>query len=681
MSVKSSSGRRAHLSRRSFLLAAGAVPIAVALAGCESESAPKPLAGPDLSGLDPTIRPQDDLYRNVNGTWLRTFQLPPDKSYYGTFSEVSDRVQQQLRTVIDDIHDPEPGTDAQQICDLYDARLDEATLDRLGISPLQPLFSQIDGARTKPDIARVMGSLPLGGMIGLSLGIDRNDSNAYLPNISQSGLNMGDPQYYLKPDFAQYLSAYHTFLRKLANGAGLPAGAADRALALEKRMAPAFWDNVRERDADATYNPMSWNQLTALGPGFDWEPWLAGTTDRPKELFATVVVNEPSYVTAAATIWRETDIRTLGEWLKLSLLVKYARFLQQSLRDANFEYVKTTSGITERPERWKSAVNLVDDNLGQQLGKLYVAQYFPSKAKDQAKELVDNLMAAYRDNFADSSWMSPETRRAAIAKLDKITVKIGYPDNWIDYSGLTITRGHLVESLLAVEAFEAKRAMDKLGKPVDKTEWGMSPQTVNAYYSAPSNSINFPAAILQAPFFDTNAVPAVNYGAIGATIGHEIGHGFDDQGSKYNGDGNRQDWWTPQDKAAFEAKTKQLIAQYNVLVPEGLPPTAHVNGAYTVGENLADLRGLMISLAAYRIAEAKAGNKTPDDTAVFQSWARNWREKQTTQTLEQQLASDPHSPGEFRCNQVVRNLPEFYATFRVAQADKMFLAPDQRVTL
>ncbi|MFF3566733.1 M13 family metallopeptidase [Nocardia jiangxiensis] len=676
----SSSRPLVRLDRRSFLVALGAVPVAAALASCNgNDSASKPPAGPDLSGMDRAVRPQDDLFRHVNGTWLRTYQLPPDKTSFGTFTEVSDRVEGQLKDVIAGIVDPKDGTPEQQIRDLYDARMDEATLDKLGLTPLSGLFAQIDGAATKPDLAKVMGALPLGGLIGLGITVDQKNSNAYLPSIGQSGLGMSE-QYYSKPQFAQYLAAYSTLLGKLAAGGGLPDpnGSAQRVLDLEKQIAAAFWDNVRTRDSDATYNLKSWDEVKALAPEFDWEPWLSGSTDRPKELFAKIVVAEPSFVTSAGRIWAATDIAIWRDYLKLALLRSYAKYMTKALSDANFEYVKVTAGVQQRPELWKSAVGVVDGNLGEVLGKLYVAKYFPAEAKDRAKQLVDNLLAAYRQNFRNSSWMSPPTRDAAIAKLGKITVKIGYPDKWVDYSKVKVTRGKLVESLLAITAFEAKRSMNKLGTPVDKTEWGMTPQTVNAYYDVTSNSINFPAAILQAPFFDKDAEAAVNYGAIGAVIGHEIGHGFDDQGSKYDGDGNRKDWWTPQDQAAFDAKTKQLIAQYDVLVPEGLPPTDHVNGALTVGENLADLRGLMISLAAFRI-DLKTDK--PNYTDMFLAWGRNWREKQTTQYTESLLANDVHSPSEFRCNQVVRNLPEFYQTFGVKEGDKLFLAQDQRVSL
>lgn len=676
----SSLHRPVHLDRRSFLAALGAVPVAAALASCNSgDSASKAPTGPDLSGVDQAVRPQDDLFRHVNGAWLRTYQLPPDKTSFSTFTEVSDRVEGQLKDVIDGIKNPQDGTPEQQIRDLYDARMDEATLDKLGMAPLSGLFSRIDGAATKADLAQVMGGLPTDGLIGLGITVDQKNSNAYLPSISQSGLGMSY-QYYSNPQFSQYLSAYTTLLQKLAAGGGLPDpdGSAQRVLDLEKQISAAFWDNVKTRDSDATYNLMSWDQVKALAPEFDWEPWLSGNTSRPKNLFANIVVAEPSFVTIAGQLWAATDIGIWRDYLKLALLRDYAKYMTKALSDANFDYVKATAGVQQRPDLWKSAVGVVDSSLGQVLGKLYVDKYFPAEAKDRAKQLVGNLLAAYRQNFRNSSWMSPPTREAAIAKLGKITVKIGYPDKWIDYSKAKVTRGQLVQSLLAIAAFESERSMNKLGTPVDKTEWDMTPQTVNAYYDVTSNSINFPAAILQAPFFDKDAEAAVNYGAIGAIIGHEIGHGFDDQGSKYDGDGNRKNWWTPQDQAAFDAKTKQLIDQYNALVPEGLPPTEHVNGALTVGENLADTRGLMISLSAYRI-DLKTDN--PNYTDMFLAWGRNWRCKQTTQYTESLLANDPHSPSEFRCNQVVRNMPEFYPTFGVTTGDKLFLPPNQRVSL
>ncbi|WP_378737118.1 M13 family metallopeptidase [Nocardia brasiliensis] len=676
--------RLGQLDRRAFLIALGAVPAAAALASCSNDTTAttKALTGVDMGGADEAIRPQDDLYRYVNGKWLREYQLPPDKTSFGSSSEAFERTQQQLREIVEGIKDPKAGSEEQQIRDLYDARVDWDEIERLGMTPLAGLFAKVDGATNKADLAKVMAELPIGGLIGLGIGTDRKNSNAYIPSVGQSGLGLGE-QYYRKPEHAEVLAQYRVFLERIAAGAGFadPAGMAQRVFDLEKRIAPAHWDNVRNRDADATYNVYSWNDMVALAPGFDWDPWLAGNTDRPRELFATMVVGQPSFITAAGQLWTEVDIPTWRDYLKLSVLREFAPYLPKAINDANFEFKgRVLNGQEERPERWKYGVGIVDEKLGEQLGKVYVEKYFPPEAKQRAKEMLDDVIAAYRENFTNSTWMSPATREASLAKLDKIDPKIGYPDKWVDYSKLKITRGKLIESLLAINDFEVKRAFARLGGPVDKSEWGMSPQTVNAYYSASSNQIVFPAAYLQPPFFDKDAQAAVNFGAVGATIGHEIGHGFDDQGSKYDGDGNRRDWWTPEDRAAFDAKAKQLIDQYNALVPEGLDPSQHVNGELTVGENLADLRGLQITLAAFRIAEKRRGIDNPDYRTMFLSWARSWREKQTKELTVRFLASDTHSPNEFRCNQVVRNLAEFYNTFDVKEGDKLFMPADQRVT-
>lgn len=676
----SSSGRPFVLDRRAFLVALGVVPAAAVLVSC-SEKETKALTKVDMSGSDPTIRPQDDLYRHVNGKWLREYRLPPDKVSYGAFSEAHERVQQQLREIIESISDPEPGSEAQQIRDLYDARMNLDEIEQLGLTPLEGMFAEIDAAKTKPELAAVMGRLPLSGLIGFGVGIDRKNSNAYIPSMGQAGIGLGE-QYYREPQYAEQLAGYQTFTERVAKAAGLPdpVGLARRQLDLEKRIAAAHWDDVRNRDTDATYNRLTWDQTKALAPQFDWEPWLSAITERPKDLFGEIVVNQPSFITEAGKIWADTDIAVWRDFLKLELLRQYAKYLPKEFSDANFDFNgRLMSGQRERPELWKSAVGTVNSSLGEQLGKLYVKKHFPPEAKDRALEMVEDLMTAYRDNFTNSSWMTEPTRRASIEKLDKMDAKIGYPDKWVDYSKLRITRGKLIESLRAVNDFEVKRSFDRLGTPVDKSEWAMAPQTVNAYYSATTNQIVFPAAFLQPPFFDKDAEPAVNYGGVGSIIGHEIGHGFDDQGSKYDGDGNRRDWWAPEDLAAFEAKAKQLVDQYNELVPEGLDPQQHVNGELTVGENLADVRGLQIALAAFRLAEQRAGNDNPDYRSMFLSWARTWRSKQTPEVTEQLLASDTHSPDEFRCNQVVRNIEEFYRTFGVVETDKLFLPPEQRV--
>ncbi len=677
-----SSDRRAVLDRRSFLVALGLVPAAAWLTSC-SEDEPVRLVSVDMDGSDPAVRPQDDLYRHVNGKWLREYQLPPDKTSYGAFSEAAERTQAQLREIVESISDPEPGSEAQQIRDLYDARMNLDEIEQLGLTPLDSMFDEIDAAKDKPALAEVMGRLPIGGLIGIGVSIDRKNSSAYIASIGQSGIGL-DEQYYRDPQFAEELAGYRTYLERLAKGAGLPdpAAIAARQVDLETRIAAAHWDNVRNRDTEATYNLMSWAEATGLAPEYDWEPWLAGITDRPRDLFAKLVVNQPSFVTEAGKIWAATDIAVWREYLKLSVLQTYARFLPKELSDANFDFNgRLMSGLQQRPELWKSAIGTVNGNLGEQLGKLYVEKYFPPEAKERVQVMVDDLTAAYRENFTNSTWMSPETRQASIEKLDKIGLKLGYPDKWVDYSKLTVTRGKLIESLRAINDFEVKRAFDRLGEPVDKTEWSASPQTVNAYYSPTANEIVFPAAFLQPPFFDKDAVPAVNYGGVGAVIGHEIGHGFDDQGSKFDGDGNQRDWWTPADRAAFDAKSKQLVDQYNALVPEGLAPDQHVNGELTVGENLADLRGLQIALTAFRMAEERAGVSPPDFHTMFLSYARIWRSKSTPEYVERLLHGDTHAPDEFRVNQVVRNIAEFYRTFGVVEADALFLPEDQRVEL
>ncbi|MFI6363261.1 M13 family metallopeptidase [Nocardia sp. NPDC050630] len=678
----SSSARSARLGRRTFLIALGVIP--AALVSCTREQSVQ-LTGVDMRGGDQAVRPQDDLFRYVNGGWLRDFQLPPDKPSYTTFDEVGDRVEQQLREIIDGIHEPENGSAEHQIRDLYDARVDLAQIERLGVTPLADLFAAIDGAATKPDLAKVMGGLPIGGLVGLSVGVDEKNSAEYVANISQSGIdpNMGE-QYYRKPEYAEQRAAYQTYLQRVATGAGFPdpAGIAQRVFELETKIAAGYWDDVRLRNPDAVYNPMNWSQLTALAPQFDWEPWLAGNTDRPRALFDRVVVGQPSFVAATGKLWAEVDIAVWREYLRMAVVKQFAAMLPKAIADAEFDFVgKVLQGSQERPELWKDGIATVNENLSQQLGKLYVGKHFPPAAKERALAMVADLISAYRADFTDSTWMSPPTRQAAIAKLDKIVTKIGYPDNWIDYSGLTITRGKLIESVRAAQRFETKRGFARLGTPVDKSEWRMAPQLVNAMYNPNANSITFPAAILQPPFFDPDAATAVNYGAIGAVIGHEIGHGFDDQGSRYDGDGTLRDWWTPEDRAAFEAKTKQLIEQYNALVPTGLDPSKHVDGALTVGENLADLRGLGIALAALGIADERDGKDNPDNRTLFLSWARIWREKSTKQHMELRLAMDPHAPNEFRCNQVVRNIDEFYTTFALEPSDKLYLAKDQRVSL
>ncbi|WP_280395646.1 M13 family metallopeptidase [Nocardia brasiliensis] len=670
------------LDRRTVLIGLGVAPVAVGFLSC-AKGAPIPLTTVDMGGSDPGVRPQDDLYRHVNGSWLRDYQLPPDKASFGSLSEVSSRTEQQLREIVEGIKNPDMGSAEQQTLDLYDAQLDIDEIERLGLTPLAGLFAKIDGAATRAELGKVMAELPISGLIGMSIEIDRKNSSSYIPSISQSGLGLGE-QYYRKPEHAAKLAGYHTFLERIATGANLPApvALAQRVIDLEKRIATAHWDNVRNRDTDATYNLLSWDEVKTLAPQFDWESWLSGNTDRPKNLFARMVVNQPSFIIEAGRIWADSDIELWRDYLRLSVIREYARCLPTSIADADFDFFgKLMEGLQERPEPWKLAIATVNSYLGEQLGKLYVDRHFSPLAKERVREMVADLMTAYRDNFTNSTWMSQSTKVAAIAKLDKVEAKVGYPDKWSDYSKLDIIRGRLIESLLAVNETEVKRDFSRLGTPVDKSEWGVTPQTVNAYYIATANQIIFPAAILQPPYFDKDAEPAVNFGGIGAVIGHEVAHGFDNRGFKYDGAGNRRDWWPPEDLAAFEAKTARLVEQYNPLVPEGLAPEQHVRGELTVSENLADLRGLEIALAAFGLAEKRRGVDAADYRSVFLSWARIWRVKRTEERAIDLLATDMHAPSEFRCNQVVRNIDAFYRAFDVREGDKLFLSRDQRLTL
>jgi putative endopeptidase len=681
--------RPSTLDRRAFLAAlgvCGALPATLAFdAGCSAAPAP---TGPDLSGADNSTRPQDDLYRHVNGTWLRQYQLPPDKSSFGSFNEVAERTLTQLEAILESLPgDAAAGSDEQKLRDLYRAALDTGAIEHLGLAPVADLLSTIDDAAAKADLAAAMGRLSSAGgdgLVSLDVGPDKKDSTRYLPALAQSGLGLPDESYYREPHHDQARTAYRDYLARIAAAAHFadPVGTAARVFDLETKIAAAQWNNVRTRDSVATYNVHSWTELDTLAPGFEWNEWLAAQTGRPDRI-TTVVVDEPSFLTGAARLWSDTDIATWREYLKLGVLRDFGPYLPKAFADAHFEmFNRTLRGVQQPPERWKTAVNVVNTNIGEMLGRKYVARHFPADAKNTAVGLVNNLKAAYRARFAaPDNWMSPPTRAAALEKLGKIDTKIGYPDTWRDYSALTIGRGELVTSIRAANVFETNRMLAKLGTPVDRSEWGMPPQTVNAYYSPENNQIVFPAAILQPPFFDPNAEPAVNYGGIGAVIGHEIGHAFDDQGSKYDGDGDLHDWWTPADRAAFDLKTKALIAQYNALVPAGLAPDQHVDGALTIGENLADLRGLTIALAAFALAERKTGVNSPDYTPMFFAWARIWREKTRPAALAQQLATDPHSPSEFRANQVVRNIGKFYTTFHVQPTDGLYLPEAQRVTI
>ncbi|HEX7827028.1 MAG TPA: M13 family metallopeptidase, partial [Mycobacterium sp.] len=630
-------------------------------------------SGIDLSYVDDAARPQDDLFGHVNGRWLDDFPIPADRATDGAFRLLADRAEEQVRDLITEAADQRAaaGTDPQRIGDLYASFMDTDTVAKRGIQPLLDELATIDAASTADALTVVLGGLQragIGGGIGVYVDTDSKNSTRYLLHLSQSGLGLPDESYYREPQHAEILAAYPGHIARmfaLVFGGDAADHADDAAgiVALETEIAAAHWDVVKRRDADLTYNLRTFTELPAEAPGFDWSGWVTAIGTSP-EAVAEVVVRQPDVLTSFAALWSSRDVEDWKRWLRWRVISSRASILTDELIAENFDfYGRTLSGTEEIRDRWKRGVGLVEGLMGDTVGKLYVERHFPPGAKARMDVLVDNLREAYRVSISDLEWMTPETRERALAKLDKFTPKIGYPVRWRDYSALVIDRGDLYGNYLRGQAVETDRELAKLGGPVDRDEWFMTPQTVNAYYNPGMNEIVFPAAILQPPFFDAEADDAANYGGIGAVIGHEIGHGFDDQGAKYDGDGNLVDWWTDSDRAEFGVRTKALIEQYEGFVPRQLTDSHHVNGAFTVGENIGDLGGLSIALLAYELSldgkEAPVIDGLTGVQRVFYGWAQVWRTKSRDAEAIRRLAIDPHSPPEFRCNGVIRNIDAY----------------------
>jgi putative endopeptidase len=649
-------------------------------------------SGIDLSHVDSDARPQDDLFGHVNGRWLAEYKIPADRATDGAFRSLYDRAEEQVRDLITEAaaSDASQGTDEQRIGDLYASFMDEATVSERGVQPLRVELAAIDAAKTPDALAAVVGALQrtgVGGGTGMYVDTDSKDSTRYLVHLSQSGLGLPDESYYRDDQHAEILAAYPQHIAAmfaLVYG-GDHTETAARIVALETKLAAAHWDVVKRRDADLTYNLRTFADLTAEAPGFDWAGWVAALGTSP-EATAEVVVRQPDYLTVFAAAWSGEDLEDWKDWARWRLIHTRASLLTDDLVAEDFAfYGRRLSGTEEIRDRWKRAVSAVEGLMGDAVGKLYVERHFPPDAKARMDELVANLREAYRVSINDLEWMTPQTRDKALAKLDKFTPKIGYPAKWRDYSTLVIERGDLYGNYRRGYEVGYDRELAKLGGPVDRDEWFMTPQTVNAYYNPGMNEIVFPAAILQPPFFDADADDAANYGGIGAVIGHEIGHGFDDQGAKYDGDGNLVDWWSDEDRAEFGARTKALIEQYDEFVPRGLDNGHHVNGAFTVGENIGDLGGLSIALLAYRLslkgADAPVIDGLTGEQRVFFGWAQVWRTKSRDAEAIRRLAIDPHSPPEFRCNGVIRNLDAFYDAFEVSESDELYLDPQRRVRI
>ena len=642
-----------------------------------------------MEDMDREVRPQDDLFGYVNGGWVARTQIPSDRALHGTFRILADDAEQHLRAIVEEAaaSDAAPGTPARKVGDLYAAFLDEARIRELGLDPVRDDLDRALAVQDPSELLRQLGSLQRRGVRGaveLYVMTDKRDSTRYLPYLEQSGIGLPDESYYREDSFAGIRQEYTAHIGRMLDLAGIDADAApERIMALETRLASAHWDRVRSRDAVATYTLLDRTGLQELTPGLDWAAWIEGV-ETPASVLDEVVARQPDFLAALAQALDAVPIGDWGLWLAWRVLSGSAPYLGDDVADESFAfYGRTLTGAPEQKERWKRGIDTVESALGEAVGQLYVERHFPPEAKERMTTLVANLVEAYRRNIAQLDWMSAETKVRAQDKLSRFIPKIGYPDQWRDYSALQVDPEDLLGSVRAGAAFETDRELAKLGGPVDRTEWHMTPQTVNAYYNPGMNEIVFPAGILQPPFFDLEAEDSVNYGAIGAVIGHEIGHGFDDQGSRYDGLGNLSDWWTEQDRARFDALTQALIAQYDAFEPRDLPGR-HVNGALTVGENIGDLGGVTIAYQAWRIANEGNEDEVLDGLTgaqrLFAGWATCWRTKAREEEAVRRLSVDPHSPPEFRAN-VVRNLEEFYDAFDVKEGDDLWLDPEQRVRI
>jgi putative endopeptidase len=657
---------------------------------------PQLSSGIQTDELDPNIRPQDDLFRHVNGKWIERTEIPSDKARYGSFYVLAEEAEKAVRDIIEEAQSAAEGTEERKFGDLYASFQGVERIEQLGSEPLKPLLAEVDSISTIDELLSTLGSLERQGTSGLfQLFVDNDPGNPerYLVFLEQGGIGLPDESYFREEKFDEVRVKYQEFLERMFALAGQSQASAKaaRVFALEKQIAERHWDNVRSRDSEATYNLTKWADVSSAGvstsPGSetpDLDGWLKAL-DPPAGAFAEMVVRQPSFVDGVKSLFVADQLEAWKDWLRWQVIRSFAPYLSSDFVDANFDfYGKTLTGTPELRARWKRGVSLVEGSMGEAVGKIYVERHFSPTAKASMDVLVDNLVEAYRQSINELHWMTDATRQRALEKLEKFTPKIGFPVKWRDYSTLEIVADDLLANVRATSEFEFQRELGKIGKPLDRDEWFMTPQTINAYYNPGFNEIVFPAAILQFPFFDENSDAAANYGAIGAVIGHEIGHGFDDQGSKYDGDGRLTDWWTADDREAFEKLTSSLIEQYNALAPRQVPGN-FVNGALTIGENIGDLGGLGIAWKAYLISlggeEPPVVDGMTGAERFFLSWAQAWQLKARDLEVIRLLSIDPHSPNEFRCNQIVRNIDAFYETFGVTPNDELWLDPSERVTI
>jgi endothelin-converting enzyme len=652
--------------------------------------APPPLkSGLDLTGFDRSVRPQDDLYRFVGGNWLAKTPIPADRSNYGSFTILDDQARDEVKQLIvaasTQANRP-AGSDAQKVGDFYLAYMDHNRVESLGLTPLRDELARIDAIATPRDVARYIG---YSQRIGVAQPFawfsspDNKNSTVYLGGLYQNGLTMPDRDYYLSPDekYAAFRAKFAEYVEQMLARAGErnAKSAAARIAALETRLANYQWTKVQNRDPVKTYNPMSLPEYQKLAPGFDWLAFFEGMNAPVQSLD----INQPSFIKGIAQLVKTVPVSDWRVYFKFQLLDDYAPGLSAQFAELEFGFhEKTLNGVEEQKPRWRRAVDSMDANMGELIGRMFVESHFGAEAKANMLELVGNLIKAFDTSIDSLEWMSPATRVEAKKKLSKITVKIGYPDKWRDYSALTVRADDLIGNLLRASEFQHNRLVSRTGGPVDKGEWLMTPQTVNAYYNPTTNEITFPAAILRWPFYDMTADPAVNYGGIGAVIGHEISHGFDDSGRQYDGDGNLRDWWTAEDGAKFKTRAAALSKQFSgYSVLDG----RHLNGDLTLGENIGDLSGIAVAYKAYKLS--LDGHPAPEidgftgDQRFFLGWAQVWRRNYRDAELLKRLVTDPHSPSEFRANGPTSNIDAFYDAFGVKPGDLMYRPPGERVKI
>lgn len=646
-------------------------------------------SGITLANMDASVAPQQDFFRYVNGNWLENTEIPADKARWGSFDELRENAEKQVLAIVQQLAAEQhaKGSDGQKIADLYQSFLDEQLAEVLGLNPLRGELAAIENINNHADLTKLWGDWQryrVGTPVAVYVGQDQKQSDQYITGASQAGLGLPDRDYYLKDDARsiELLQKYQAFIAQLWTLAGFDNAEQTAAdiVALEKQLAAVQWSRVQNRDRNATYNKLTVAELSKLAPGFDWPAFLtAAGLGSINEL----VVRQPTYFTEFAKLQANTPLVQWQQYLKFHLLRSNANNLNQAFVDASFDfYGKTLNGLQEQRSREKRAVSLVDNNLGFMVGKKYVEQYFKPEAKARMDQMIENLRGAFRQSIDELEWMSPVTKKQAQIKLAKFNTKIGYPDKWRDYSCVEINAADLIGNLRRSAECEYQRTIDRLGKPVDRTEWGMTPQTVNAYYSSTMNEIVFPAAILQPPFFNVDADDAVNYGAIGGVIGHEFTHGFDDQGRRSDGDGNLRDWWSEQDAAQFQSRAQLMVDQYSSFNPID---DLHLQGALGLGENIADLGGLTVSYRAYQNSlQGKPGAVIDGFSAeqrFFMGWGQVWRIKFRDEALRQQVITGPHSPGMYRVLGTLSNMPQFYQAYDVKPGDGMYRDDKVRVKI